>query len=342
MDLTLDSYKNSCIVQLTNAFTTQVNALQRQLYTNINAVNRMRINSRLKTSYIKVFISRHNVNVSNLRAKLAADIKAVHLLTVVPGSKSTKNALLIGINYRGTSSELYGCINDTKNVSALLEQKFGYKSCVFLTDDSLKKPTKQNIIGELSNLLAQSVTGDCLFLLYSGHGTCTADLNRDELDGQDELIVPIDATSIHSCILDDELNQIILTGLKPGVKLFALFDSCFSGTMLDLKYNYLDGLNIHPTTNPTVLETAGQVIMISGCMDSQTSADTYVNYGGQNMGSGAMTFAFLTTIERLGTNITLKTLVESMRTILRDNGFTQIPQLSCGQALDINVTTLTF
>ncbi len=117
-----------------------------------------------------------------------------------------------------------------------------------------------------------------------------------------------------------------------------LFDCCFSGTMADLKYNYFtrlhDSENI--TINPNALETIGQVIMISGCRDSQTSADTIVNYGGQNIYSGAMTFSFLKTIQELGTKISLKTLLENMRKILKENQYSQIPQLSSGTLIDIN------
>ena len=90
----------------------------------------------------------------------------------------------------------------------------------------------------LNKLLSNSISGDSLFVSYSGHGTYINDLNGDELDGQDELWVPIDATSIKSCISDDELNSIITTNLKPQTTLFVLSDSCFSGTVLDLKYNY--------------------------------------------------------------------------------------------------------
>ena len=340
MNVELEAYKQSCVIQLTNAFNTQRNALQKQLNANISIINGLRINNKLKTNYINAFIASYNIALSKLRVKFAADIKAVNLLTAVP-IRSGKYSLLIGINYMGTPNQLAGCINDTKNTGALIEKKFGYKNCVFLTDETNKRPTKQNIITELTNLLVNSISGDCLFFLYSGHGTCTADLNGDELDRQDELIVPIDATSINTCILDDDLNKIILNGLKPGVKLFALFDSCFSGTVLDLRYNYLDSNNkLNTTINLNMPETSGQVVMISGCMDSQTSADAYVNYGGKNTNSGAMTFAFLKTIEQLGTNITLKTLIEAMRALLKDNGYDQIPQLSSGKSMDIGTELL--
>lgn len=323
--------KNSTIAELTNAFNIKVNALKQQLTNNINAINNSKANIKEKNNAIHALIVSYNNAINKLKIKLASDIKAIQTLT-----KINKNALLIGINYRGTSNELYGCINDTNNVKNLLDQ-FGYNKYVFLTDDTNKKPTKKNILEALTNLLVNSVSGDTLFFLYSGHGTCTTDVNKDELDGQDELIVPIDAYNISTCILDDELNNIIRKELKQGVNLFALFDSCFSGTVLDLKYNYLDNTNnLNTVINPNVPETSGQVIMISGCMDNQTSADAYVSYNGKNMGAGAMTFSFLKTIQQLGVNITIKTLIESMRGLLKDNGYEQIPQLSSGKEINID------
>lgn len=340
MDIELDTYKRSAIAQLTKDFQSQINALNIQFNMYINSINRLRINNRLKLYYIKFHRSKYNHIVNGLRTKFAADIKVINLLTNIPG-KTNKYALLVGINYKDTPNELYGCINDTNNIKSLLEQKFSFNNFTFLTDDNTNKlPTKLNIINELTNLLVTSVSGDTLFFLYSGHGTSTSDLNNDELDGKDELIVPIDATTIQSCILDDELNQIIQTNIKPGVKLFALFDSCFSGTVLDLKYNYIDSDNL--TINSNVSETNGQVIMISGCKDSQTSTDAYVNYNGINTNSGAMTFSFLQIIQQFGTNISLKKLIDSMRLLLKDNGYDQIPQLSSGKEIDINTLLLPF
>jgi hypothetical protein len=332
MNQELESYKKLCITQLTKVYNSQITLIFNNLNSNIRYISGLRITIRIKMQRINVLKNIYYVTVNNLKTKFASDIKAVNLLTEIPDTlKPKKNALLVGINYKGSPNELYGCINDTNNIKTLLQDRFAFKNYLFLTDDTNKKPTKQNIITELTNLLVNAVSGDTLFFLYSGHGTCTTDLNGDELDSQDELIVPIDATSIQSCILDDELNKIIQTNIKNGVKLFLLFDSCFSGTVLDLKYNYLDYFN-----NPNVLETLGQVIMISGCMDNQTSADAYVNYNGKNTSSGAMTFAFLKTIQELGTNISLKTLIESMRSLLKNNGYDQVPQLSSGKAIDIN------
>src|SRR5437764_15397745 len=39
-------------------------------------------------------------------------------------------------------------------------------------------------------------------------------------------------------IIDDEMHDIMVTPLPPGVRLTAVFDSCHSGTALDLPYIY--------------------------------------------------------------------------------------------------------
>ena len=340
----LITYKNSKINELTNAFNSDVNTLRTQLINNINYIIKLRINNRIKSIYVNMYISNFNTSVNNLRIKLNSDIKNINSLTSIPGSRIPSKFLLsVGINYKNTSNELYGCINDANNIKTLLFQKYGFTNSVLLTDDTNKKPTKQNIINEFTNLLVNSISGDSLFFFYSGQGTNTTDLNKDELDGQDEIIVPIDAVSIQTCIIDDQLNSIIKTNLKPGVNLFAMFDSCYSGTVLDLKYNYIDSQNLNNlTVNPNVLDTVSQVFMISGCSDNQTSEDTVINNGTTQTNSGAITFAFLNTIKKTTSPITFKYLLQTMRTLLSDNGFTQIPQLSSGILTDINTQLVAF
>ena len=59
-----------------------------------------------------------------------------------------KKAVLIGINYNGSSAQLNGCINDTKNVYDILVKNFGYKpeNIVMINDESQIKPTRDNIL----------------------------------------------------------------------------------------------------------------------------------------------------------------------------------------------------
>jgi hypothetical protein len=322
-----EQYKTQ-IAQLNKTFNKNIHDLKNKMNRLINNVNRLNLSPSIKKQYINRYVSRYNISVKALKNGLSAKISSL--------VKNRKFALLVGINYKNTVNELYGCINDTNNIRDLLNQKYGYNNFTFLTDNNNKKPTQQNILNEFTNLLTNAAPGDSLFFLYSGHGTFSADLNGDELDGQDELIVPIDATSISNCIIDDEFNKIIQDNLKPGVKLFALFDSCHSGSILDLKYTY----NTNVVNNPNVVETVGQVFMISGCRDDQTSDDAVINTGKKLINTGAMTYSFLKTIEQEGKNVTIKKLIETILIKLNDGGFTQTPLFSCGNAIDISTVTL--
>ena len=72
-----------------------------------------------------------------------------------------KKALLIGINYIGTRSQLSGCINDVHNMHAFLQEQ-GYTEFQILTDEHGHelKPTRANILAALAWL----VTDGCLVL----------------------------------------------------------------------------------------------------------------------------------------------------------------------------------
>lgn len=70
-----------------------------------------------------------------------------------------------------------------------------------------------------------------------GHGGQTKDLDGDEDDGYDEVIYPVDFRQVGH-ITDDEMHRILVRPLQAGVRLTAIFDSCHSGTALDLPYIY--------------------------------------------------------------------------------------------------------
>lgn len=239
-------------------------------------------------------------------------------------------ALIIGINYLNTASELYGCINDANHLQTYFINKYNFSTnnLCLLTDNTIVKPTKQNILKKYKDLLINAKAGEKLFFTYSGHGAFRTDLNNDEADGKDELLITIDKQSIS----DDELKTIIDENLPEGVTLFVLFDCCHSGTLMDLKYNYLSG-NEDLVINEKINETKSNVFLISGCFDSQTSADAYID----NKFQGALTWCFLKTINENNINNTLtwKDLLTNMRTLLKPK-YTQIPQLSSGKLIDIN------
>jgi len=153
-----------------------------------------------------------------------------------------KKALCIGINYFRQQGELKGCINDALNVKRFLCSTFGYKEedIVMLTDDAQNPrqvPTKANMISAMQWLVRDAKPNDSLFFHYSGHGGQTKDLDGDEDDGYDEVIYPLDfKTNGH--IVDDLMYEIMVKPLPQGCRLTAIFDSCHSGSSLDLPFIY--------------------------------------------------------------------------------------------------------
>lgn len=157
-----------------------------------------------------------------------------------------KKALLIGINYIGTKNELRGPINDVNNVEQfLLANGYSSDNIVKLTDDQRVQraiPTRQNILDAIQWLVKDARPNDALFFHYSGHGGQTEDQpdeygNYDEDDGYDEVIYPLDFET-NGFIIDDLLHTMMVKTLPQGCRLTALFDSCHSGSVLDLPYMY--------------------------------------------------------------------------------------------------------
>jgi metacaspase-1 len=96
-----------------------------------------------------------------------------------------------------------------------------------------------------------------------GHGSQTKDLDRDDEDGYDEVIYPVDFRQVGH-IVDDEMHRIMVQPLQARVRLTAIFDSCHSGTALDLPFIYsTQGI----LKEPNLAKEAGQGLLgiISAC-----------------------------------------------------------------------------
>lgn len=209
-------------------------------------------------------------------------------------------------------------------------------------------------------------------LISSGHGGQTKDLDGDEDDGYDEVIYPVDFRQV-SHIVDDEMHDIMVKPLLPGVRLTAIFDSCHSGTALDLPYIYsTQGV----LKEPNLAKEAGQGLLgiVSsyahgdiGGMASQalgffkkatTGDDTYqrnirtktspadvIMWSGSKdtqtssdasiagQATGAMSWAFITALKKNPQQSYVQ-LLNSIRDELEGN-YSQKPQLSCSHPLSI-------
>ncbi len=210
----------------------------------------------------------------------------------------------IGLNqvdpacYNGWSGTLSGCINDAVAMKAIAES-LGYTT-MLLTDGNA---TSDRVIEALGRASQQLSAGDILLLTYSGHGGQVRDVNGDDQDGRDETWVLYDRM-----LVDDEL-WLQWSHFAAGVRIFVLSDSCHSGTVTRMRqYQELyltparqkapvprwraipdQVAQEHWSTRRALYSSiqwasAGSranvdatVLLISGCQDSQLSADGDVN-----------------------------------------------------------------
>lgn len=101
-------------------------------------------------------------------------------------------------------------------------------------------PTKGNIVAALARAANQARPGDTLVLYFSGHGSQQPARpgDPDEPDGLDEIFLPVDAGAadpatgmVADALTDNEIGQAVDGIRAKGALVWAIFDSCNSGTL---------------------------------------------------------------------------------------------------------------
>lgn len=275
-----------------------------------------------------------------------------------------KRALLVGINDYKEINDLAGCINDVTNMRDILKThyKFTNNEIRVLTDS---RATRQNILTRLDWLKEGAKPGDTLVFHFSGHGSQIRDRgDQDELrDHKDEILCCYDISWDNGYILDDEIDS-FFESLPDGVRLEVILDCCYSGTgqsivprnkiplsrefkekMETVKNRFLeppmdidlrsegDNLEVKRFSNaawsknyrPTGPEGPGSRSIWSGCGEQQTSADAFIN----DSFNGAFTYYFCKIIRNGGSYLSRSDVLDRLRSSLRHNRYTQIPELTC-------------
>ncbi|AOM63414.1 hypothetical protein [Heterosigma akashiwo virus 01] len=242
---------------------------------------------------------------------------------------SFDEAVVCGINYFGSSMRLSNCINDAKAIASILKEVNKAERVRRLIDtrNSKLQPTCANILSCLGKMLKNENNETC-FYSYSGHGTYVPDKNNDETDGKDEAIVPVDC----SLITDDVFYNMFNSPENKVKVLFTLFDSCHSGSVVDLPYSIDCDMNtyVHSKHEPlNVNDDRTTVICLSAAKDSEYASDSTINFPN----NGALTGAFIYTIRLYGFSLTYEQLLTSISNVLYDAHQTAI--LSSNKPLDV-------
>lgn len=266
-----------------------------------------------------------------------------------------KRALLIGINYIGTGNDLRGCINDAKNMEALLRDQYGFSDIKLLLE---KDATTAGIKAGMKWLIEGVVPGDVIVMHYSGHGSQLP--SKTEADGYEEIICPIDLNWRDKVITDQDLRS-TFNQVPNGVNTTVILDCCHSGDgMNQFESYYTEAVDYLGTGGSfTIVNTDGQqenrylappeglcaerdhvvewhasrdinasALLIAGCRSNQTSADAFIS----GMPQGAATASILAAV-KANPNISYRALLDSMTDFMLRNGFSQRPQLDGSGAL---------
>lgn len=168
-------------------------------------------------------------------------------LAALPAFARENYALLIGANQYPSLEErwwLKGPANDVQLVAQYLTTDapvpFAAQNVTVLSDGvaGAEAPTLAAIREAFAELTAEVQPGDFVYLHFSGHGTQAPALDPStELDGLDELFLPVDigpwsdqVGEVENALVDDEIGALI-DGLRAkGANVWAVFDSCHSGT----------------------------------------------------------------------------------------------------------------
>jgi metacaspase-1 len=263
-----------------------------------------------------------------------------------------KRAFLVGINrYQIAGADLRGCVNDVKDLSAALVEFHGFKKSdiTVVTDLAASKKAMQ---AGIKALIRDSKKGDVALVHYSGHGSHVPDDNRDEADGRDEILCPTDLDWDDP--LRDDWLRAALDGVKAGVNLTVIMDCCHSGTNTrevlppdaPVKQRYLPSPSTlkavesgrsEPRQVTSELRTSSRAarkardivkaelpeVLITGCRDTQTSADAFIN----GKFNGALTFALVDAIRKGRGRLTYRQLHDRAAATLKTRKFEQVPQL---------------
>jgi len=247
---------------------------------------------------------------------------------------SNYKGILFGLNYKDTSHELKGCINDVDLMKNCLVNYVGVpKANISIYHDNTEiKPYKDRMIQILEDAIKEVNNDkklDTLWVHYSGHGSYVWDRNGDEdyieingslYYGKDEVLCPLDG----GYILDDELN-LLFSKLNKNKKLVCIFDCCHSGTALDLPYIYDYKKNLcKKDKNINLIKC--DTILLAGALDSQTAADARGLSKKYNY-TGAFTTAILKACQE-NVSISLDKIIDYAGKYLEENNFMQIPQVT--------------
>lgn len=280
-----------------------------------------------------------------------------------------KKALLVGVNKYKYVGSLNGCVNDVRNMVDVLTSFYDFPpdNIRTIVDESVTRNNLMNRFDWLIDEACEGDL--LLFHFSGHGSQVQDRDGDELDDGMDEILClhDMDFRNPDSYLLDDDFNNII-NRLPKGVLLTVCIDACHSGTATrdiglltselqiplskqkiqprfveppeDIKLRHYYNKTLKPRRMGSGIRedkkyagndnnAKAKHILLSGCMDEQTSADAYLN----NDYNGAFTYYLCKTIRETRGVTAYQDLIKKVQERLVFNSFSQIPQLNGNEQL---------
>ncbi|MEW8347342.1 MAG: caspase family protein [Candidatus Thiodiazotropha taylori] len=237
-------------------------------------------------SFATILTKINLIRLASLR--ISASFLVIITLLFPSLALSDNFALLIGVGEYPTLKKtrwLIGPPNDVRLMKKLLlKREFPEENIETLTDGEKKEdlPTRANILRKLKHLSKKTSPGDFVYLHFSGHGARQPQQKSPddiESDGLDEIFLPRDIgrwdkdiQRVTGAITDDEFREYIGAIRNRGAFVWAVFDTCHSGTMMrgisskTLRYRQVSESDLgipRQVARPSVAETSSDAKQIA-------------------------------------------------------------------------------
>ena len=225
-------------------------------------------------------------------------------------------ALLFGKNntHYG-SNKLSFCVNDIDLVKATLTP-YDFQFRYFADADVTRKNFREQLIYAFTHALS----GDIIYIKYSGHGSYEKDLSGDEIDGYDETLY------MDGNFSDDETAE--LTKLIPeGVVVIFSLDCCYSGTstreMTPARFMPPKEDYPHHRQSRRIFRSVLNHIVFSGCSENEVSEEAVIN----GTGNGIFTYYEMEPIRDAMPGLTYRKWFDQIQVMLPNKNFKQTPRV---------------
>ncbi|WP_413700596.1 caspase family protein [Psychromonas sp. KJ10-10] len=298
-------------------------------------------------------------------------IKAFYLIVFVFTSFTLQAketfAVIVGVSEYPTLEKnlsLVGPKYDALRVRDMLLQQGVQPQNIQLLADGVEKatlPTKVNIVNAMKSLTERVKAGDFVYLHFSGHGSQQPAMQGSDLsDGLDEIFLPRDIGAwsaqiglIENSLTDNEMNVILTEIRNTGANVWAVFDSCHSGTMTrSVTGKKVVSRNVRPkllgVENDTVnvvtrstlkevtldTENAGFLIAFSGAQSNEEAPEMELPSANGDLPQGLFTYT-LTSLIGQNPNLSYRQLAQGILSAYNSLPWHKTtPLFEGGEALD--------